>query len=376
MHSLLQPELQTRIQAFVDTLSLAERNYLLSLLSFDSIHTSATPLQADEKILSTDELLVIETWLYEHLQAAKNNKNRLPRLRIWGIFIFLRYAGLRLQEIFTLGTDDLLLQDEAVSVSGANPRTIYLPSQICHRVRALLHPGTIPPKDDNPLRCDPGYLRRTFQKCSAACQLGTGLVNARTIRLSRLAELNRMKLPVQALQFFSGARKASDAQTDQQLTRLLKECTQKESLMKTSARNLFRGRVTALEANGFMVRVHLKTAGGLSITAIITDTSNRRLQIVPGSILTATVKAPFVSVHRLVHSTETATGLLTSETNCFPAQVETVRSEPLMTEITAVLPDGSLACSLQETLPKPPEKGERVFVHFKALAVVLHRDLG
>ena len=73
---------------------------------------------------------------------------------------------------------------------------------------------------------------------------------------------------------------------------------------------------------------------------------------------------------------EHAAGFLASQENSFIATVETVRTDTLLSEITAVLSDGSLVCSLQGRSPDLPKPGDRVFVLIKALAVVLHADLG
>lgn len=157
------------------------------------------------------------------------------------------------------------------------------------------------------------------------------------------------------------------------IKKLLQEYCQMESPLKTSARNVFQGRVQSLKQTGFMVRVSLRTSGGMNIEALITDKSCQRLQIVPGKILTASIKAPWVNIQPMP---EDSARQHSSHENTFVGTVETVRSDTLLAEITAVLADGSLVCSLQEAGPLLPQVGDRVLVLIKALAVVLHADLG
>lgn len=66
--------------------------------------------------------------------------------------------------------------------------------------------------------------------------------------------------------------------------------------MKTSARNVFQGRIVALRQSGLLVEAILSTAGGLRVAALITDESYRSLALEEGKLVNASVKAPWVMI--------------------------------------------------------------------------------
>lgn len=109
--------------------------------------------------------------------------------------------------------------------------------------------------------------------------------------------------------------------------------------MKTSARNVFQGRIISLRRSGLLVEVVLSTAGGLRITALITDESCRSLALCDGKLVNASVKAPWVMVQQDLPQAERAHGVCASAAeNSFPALVERVREDDMVAEILAALP--------------------------------------
>ena len=66
--------------------------------------------------------------------------------------------------------------------------------------------------------------------------------------------------------------------------------------MQLSARNSFRGRVTAVERGAVNAEVTIALEGGGEIVSIITLASCDRLGLVPGKAATAIVKASDVMV--------------------------------------------------------------------------------
>jgi len=65
---------------------------------------------------------------------------------------------------------------------------------------------------------------------------------------------------------------------------------------KISARNVFEGRVSALQPGAVNAEVELTLAGGDRIVAIVTQASVRELGLVVGAKAVAIVKAPWVIV--------------------------------------------------------------------------------
>ena len=134
--------------------------------------------------------------------------------------------------------------------------------------------------------------------------------------------------------------------------------------MKTSARNVFAGRITELKQHDFMVAVSLCTASGLPITALITDESAARLDLQQGKIALATIKAPLVLVEKPTQ------GALAG--NHYAGIVKRVRRTDFMQEVTVALASGEEVCALlhdeEGTLFT---EGEEAVVSFKAFAVVI-----
>ena len=148
--------------------------------------------------------------------------------------------------------------------------------------------------------------------------------------------------------------------------------------MKTSARNVFQGRIVSLRRSGLLVEVVLSTAGGLRITALITDESCRSLALCDGKLVNASVKAPWVMVQPEMPETERQGGVcVAAAENSFPALVERVREDDMVAEILAALPEGSQVCALQSAQPgsaSRPRAGDKVRIMFKAFSVILSLD--
>ena len=143
--------------------------------------------------------------------------------------------------------------------------------------------------------------------------------------------------------------------------------------MKTSARNIFQGRIVRLRGSGLLVEVTLRTAGNLPVVALITDESFKALALEEGKLVNASVKAPWV----LIQEGELAPNASPPAENCFSGVVERVREDELAAEILVALPDGSQVCALhgknrEEPLNLTP--GQKVTVFFKAFSVILNLD--
>lgn len=136
--------------------------------------------------------------------------------------------------------------------------------------------------------------------------------------------------------------------------------------MKTSARNVFVGRITALRQMEFMVNVELTTAAGLRLDALITEESRVRLELCEGKIVAATVKAPFVL---LDSSPQDAA----PRVNNFAGVVRRVRTASFIEEVDVELDAGGRVCALLHTEDGAGSRaeGDRVRVYFKAFSVVI-----
>ncbi|MGB0129060.1 MAG: TOBE domain-containing protein [Rhodocyclaceae bacterium] len=138
--------------------------------------------------------------------------------------------------------------------------------------------------------------------------------------------------------------------------------------MKISARNVFKGKVTAVKPGAINSEVDLTTAGGDSIAAVVTNDSVSSLGLAVGSEVTALVKASSVLVM--------AEGgdVKLSARNCLSGTISKITQGPVSAEVTIDLPGGA-AVHATITHEANTELGLKVggsaTAVFKASAVIL-----
>lgn len=363
--------------ALLRTLSSSDRAWLRQRLMR---HDSKALLQ-NAGGLSRSELLAAESWLWEHAEKAARPREKQPRLRMWLIFMLLRYAGLRLVEVFSVRRAHLDLREGIVRVPGtdeAQPREVPLPLTVSRRLLRVLEDPALFPAEGEFLHCDSSYVRRYLYQCAAACGIPAGLLSARALRRNRALEMSRQGLPLPVIDIFLGRNEAPGqagiVRCDRkEAQRLLREQLQKERPMKTSARNIFQGRIVRLRGSGLLVEVTLRTAGNLPVVALITDESFKALALEEGKLVNASVKAPWV----LIQEGELASNTSPPAENCFSGVVERVREDELAAEILVALPDGSQVCVLHGKNREEPlnlSPGQKVTVFFKAFSVILNLE--
>jgi molybdate transport system regulatory protein len=117
--------------------------------------------------------------------------------------------------------------------------------------------------------------------------------------------------------------------------------------LKTSARNQWWGRVTAVRPGTVNSEVHLTLGGGEALVAVITNESVRELGITEGAEVAALVKAPHVSL-------APAGGGLTSARNRLCGTVERVDTGEEAAEVALRLPGGNTVTAVvpQDNLPQ------------------------
>lgn len=354
---------QEQLSIWLHSLSPGEKAWLRERL----LRQDSTALLQGSTFLSRQELLAAESWFWEQIDAANDRREYWSRLRMWLIFMLLRHAALRLSEVFSIEPSHVDWQAGLITVPGAHARTVPLPLEVSHRLGRILHESSLCPMEGPLVRCDASLVRRTMLRCASDCGILKGLLSARGLRHSRALELSKQGLPLPALDVFLGRRSTHNGPIRcdvQEAQRILRENIQKERPMKTSARNVFQGRITSLVQSGILVKVILVTAGGLRLTALITDESHRRLGLAVGMLVNASVKAPWV----LISPDADPQGCAE---NTFTAIIERIRTDDLTMEILAALPEGSQICALQTKGLAQIRAGDKVSVSFKAFSVIL-----
>ena len=308
--------------------------------------------------------------------AARTPRERSSRQRVWFAYQLIRHTGAKLGEV--LGLDDRRDLDPVRNVvrfsSASGQREVEAPAFLMASLRAFLDaPGHASLRGEV-FRLDPGHVRRKFYDQAPATGIPRSLLTPQALRHSRAVELLREGLPLPAVQALLGHSSLELTSnyfnfSDEDIRRLIHHAMQKEPTMKTSARNTFRGNVTAIRQSGILAEVELVTAGGHTVCSVITVESLKNLGIAEGRPLTAIVKAPWVIL--ALDKDEPST----SARNRFAGKVLRVNADPLAVEVVVELSDGSLMCALitdesRKALDLAP--GSRVWCLFKAFSVILN----
>ena len=223
---------------------------------------------------------------------------------------------------------------------------------------------------------DPGHVRRKFYERAAACGFPKELGGPDALRKSRAVELMQNNLPLPVVQRILGhstpnltASFVSFSDDDvQQVTRFFLE---KESRRKTSARNTFFGKISAIQQGDIQAKVELVTIGGDLLTALITNDSLARLGLKPGMLITAEVKAPWVTLQKAAQEPN-----CTAE-NKFQGIVHRISQGQITTEYAVRIADGTELCSLvtsDSSRRLDLQEDDPVWAMFNSFSVVLHLD--
>jgi molybdate transport system regulatory protein len=335
------------------------------------------------RYLDPVQLNRLEQAFRDWAQDTRRSDVRWSRKRILLIFLLIRYTGAKLKEVLALNPFlDLEVRRPSVvfgksgASSGRAPREVQLPETLLQEMQAALED---PARQDTPadfFRVDPGHVRRKFYERAAACGFPKELGGPDALRKSRAVELMQNHVPLPVVQKILGhstpnltAAFVSFSDADiQQATRFFLD---KESRRRTSARNSFFGKISAIRTGDIQTKVELVTIGGDLVTTVITNDSLARLGLKPGMLITAEVKAPWVVLHK--GEAEPAC----SAENKFQGTVKRIIKGRVTTEYAVHLADGTELCSLVTT-----DSGRRlvlqendpVWVMFNSFAVVLHLD--
>ena len=349
------------IQNFLAQLSQAEETFLLGeLLAKNGIQAvresklAPAALSRLEKILATD------------LEKAPSPKSRNARWRLFFIFLLLRYAGLRMEEIFQIKAEDLQLAEAKIQIRcGKFQRIVPLSPKGAAAMREQIEKWPPALALDYPFRCDGSLIRRAFARCALKCGLSPHLLTARGLRQHRALELEHLGLPPELINLFLGRQLGSlDLE---QGKKILAQAIENEQYPKTSARNAFYGELISLEKKGILVHCILETSSGLKVYASITESSRQNLGLRLGLHMRAIIKAPFVQVFQY-------SSALNKAPNHFLGQIKEVKRDAEAMEINILLPEGNLLCALYVMGQKPDfplSEAETIGVKFSPFSVIL-----
>lgn len=327
------------------------------------------------KHLTSEQLDELTATFLAWFGAASTPVQRRSRGRLWVAFLMLRHGALRLGEVLALDdAADLDPVRQQVIVRGHGGREIQLPGPVMREVQRVLDDPMMFGLRGRVFRMDQGYVRRKFYERAAECSIPKEYLNPRVIRHSRAVELLRGGVPLKIVQGILGHQSMNQTAnylrfSDDDVRRIVHHYLNKETRMKTSARNAFTGRVTSVVKDGLLVEVELTTNSGLKVVSVITEESAQNLGVSTGRVMTATVKAPWVILAREENR------LKTSARNRYAGKVARVNLSEIAAEVVVDLPEGTTVCALLtvesvKILDLAP--GTDILVMFKAFSVILN----
>jgi molybdate transport system regulatory protein len=298
------------------------------------------------KYLSTDQLTRLEESFRFLVAESGTDKTRHARTRVFLVFLLVRYSGLKLGEALSLrDTADLDLARARVRVKGLSRREVQLPKTVVDELATCLRSPLMRLDRGHVFRLDQGYVRRKFYERAEACGIPRKLSSPQAIRTSRAVELLRDGVPMPVVQKFLGQNTAGLAAkyvdcAHADAAELLGAYLQGELRSKTSARNLFFGRVSGVKRGEILSEVTLVTREGHRITSVITNASLENLGLKEGSPAVGMIKAPSVL---LVKGGE---AFVTSARNVLSGRVKAVRDDSIVAEVIVDLSSNVEVCAL------------------------------
>ena len=314
--------------------------------------------------------------------APGGTATKVSRMRIYMIFLIIRHAGGKLNEVLTIDpARDLDFKQRVVyfgnSKGAASSREVPVPERLCQKIRSMTNdPDFKEFIDKSGLSVDPGFVRRKFYEQADACDIDRKLASPESIRRARAVELlvNGMPLPAaQALLGHSnpGLAASQVVFSGDDIHEVMRIFMEKESFRKTSARNSFFGKISHIVEGDIQSVVELHTMSSGPITTVITNDSLSRLGLAEGKIITAEVKAPWVILHK------TGKEPRCSAENRFQGVVRRIHEGEINTEYVLRISDDTELCAIVNTgraRTLDIREQDTVWAVFSSYAVVLHLD--
>ncbi len=260
---------------------------------------------------------------------------------------------------------------------GANKqgfRKVHIPLVLVRELEAIQNDPHFCKSPDFFFRVDPAHVRRKFYERARECGFPKESGNPNSIRRSRAIELLRSNMPPLLVQKLLGlatpgitASVVDFSEADMQ--HMFRYYVDKESRPKTSARNLFFGKVTLIRKGDIQSEVKITTLGSYPLVTVITNESLARLELKQGSFVEAEVKAPWVLLSKGEKEPKT------SAENRLKGSVTQIVRGKITTEYVVTLKDGTYVCSVVTNGSGSQlgiEEGNTVWALFNAFSVIIN----
>jgi molybdate transport system regulatory protein len=336
-----------------------------------------------DQCLNTDQLNLMECSFREWVECSSRADILLSRQRILIIFLLIRYAGAKLNEVLALNlSKDIDFIRHAVFFHNtglseeAGVREVQLAESLSRELKGILADPSFQNATTYSLDIDPGFVRRKFYERARSCGLEKRLGGPEMIRKARAVELMQRNMPLPAVQKILGHSTPNLTSSyvsfsEDEIQRVARLFMERESMRRTSARNSFFGKISHILKGDVQTRVDLATVDGHSISAIITNDSSDHLGLKRGLLITGEVKAPSVLLYA-----GKAVPLCSAE-NKFLGKLTKITKGKINTECVVRISDSTELCAIlatQEFQNNPLLEGDDVWVLFSCFAVVLRLD--
>lgn len=255
------------------------------------------------KMLDSVQLAELERSFRAWADDSPREDVRRSRKRILFIFLLIRHTGAKLHEILDLRLEDIDLQGRRIRVGGDGPgesRSVEISDDFAADLRSFLTEES-DTREPALFRVDPGHVRRKFYERAEACGLPREFGNPSTLRRSRSMELLRANVPLSVVQKLLGHSTPNLTASvldvsDEDMHHLVRQHIDRESRRRTSARNIFFGKIIEINSGDIQSEIFVLSMGGLRVSSIITNGSLHKMRLRIGTFVAAEIKAPWVHI--------------------------------------------------------------------------------
>jgi len=344
---------------------------------------SIVSLPGDRQYLDSGQLARLEQSFRQWAERTSRQDVRSARNRILLIFLLIRYTGAKLNEVLSInplrdidyGRQSVIFR-RADNRARQNGREVSISKTLASEFHSMFADSDFRKSIESSFNVDPGFVRRKFYERAQVCGFSKEMGGPEMIRKSRALELMRNNMPFPAVQMLLGHSTPNLTSSyisfsEDEIREVTKYFMEKESSRKTSARNIFFGKIRTFQRGDIQTLVELLTIEGHRVKTVITNDSVGRLGLKEGQMVTAEVKAPYVIVQKTDEEPKS------SAENRFKGVVEQVNIGKINTECVVGISDGTRLCSVITTESGRQlnlRKGDQVWTLFNCFAVVLNVD--
>jgi molybdate transport system regulatory protein len=336
----------------------------------------------NKKSLDPVQLQNLEQSFRIWADSPPGQNRKLSRKRILLIFLLIRYTGARLNETLNLNpVTDIDHKNRKVlfhkgDLKNEGSREVQIPELLADEIRAAIGGLQLKPLQEKMFKVDPAHVRRKFYECAEAAGIARELGTPEAIRRSRAVELMQSNVPLPVVQKIMGHSTPNLAASyvefsDEEIRKVERFHVERESQRKTSARNSFFGKIDKVQIGDVQAAIEIVSIDGQIIYSVVTNYSQSRLGLKPGSLVAAEVKAPWIILYKGIEEPA-----CTAE-NRFKGSVLRVLKGKVNSEVVVQITDNTELCSILTEKSRKMlriEKGDTVWAVFNATTVVIHAD--